>query len=35
MLCLNDSIRQDDPCVQRSLRALEEALTILAFALAR
>ena len=28
MLCLNDSIRHDDPCVQRALRALEEALTL-------
>ena len=28
MLCLNDSIRHDDPGVQRSLRAREEALTL-------
>lgn len=28
MLCLNDSIRHDDPCVQHALRALEEALTL-------
>ena len=28
MLCLNDSIRHDDPCVQQVLRTIEEAQTL-------
>jgi hypothetical protein len=28
MLCLNDSIRHDDPCVQQLLRTIEEAQTL-------
>src|SRR5262249_33936282 len=34
MLCLSDSIRQDDPAVQRVLSALEEAQTLMALILA-
>jgi hypothetical protein len=28
MLCLSDSIRHDDPCVQQLLRTIEEAPTL-------
>ena len=28
MLCLSDSIRHDDPCVQQLLRTIEEAHTL-------
>src|SRR5215208_3328633 len=28
MLCLSDSIRHDDPCVQQLLRTIEEAQTL-------
>jgi hypothetical protein len=28
MLCLSDSIRHDDPCVQRLLHAVEQAQTL-------
>ena len=34
MLCLSDSIRDDDPCVQRLLCTVEEAHTLTALILA-
>lgn len=34
MLCLTDSIRPDDPAVQRLLRTIEEAHTLTALLLA-
>ena len=34
MLCLHDSIRDDDPCVQRLLCTVEEAHTLPALVLA-
>jgi hypothetical protein len=34
MLCLNDSIRHDDPSVQRLLRAVEDARSLTALVLA-
>lgn len=34
MLCLSDSIRHDDPCVQQLLRTIEEAQTLVQLILA-